>query len=389
YVLVCPTWRSFLLDVSEAEFRDSEFFRNWHSEDLMRTVIAAPSDAALLSRRRTIESAALVSRGVGILCTALYAAGFGAMAPEQLQSTGMRAVSWIAVVGMTCSSLFALKNFRRPGSRRYEMRSALQVALDTAAIIVFVVIAEEQTRETTWPLLALAVVIGAVRHRLPGALAVWALTTAIFIVAFPDSADIPFVFGGHLMIAVITGTQSSSLARHLRTLHEAREALRHQATHDGLTGLPNRAHLADCADRLTGCPLGVLLLDLNGFKQVNDTHGHAAGDRLLHLIGERLTGALRDVTGSDDEAPVVGRLGGDEFLVLLPGADHATVAVACERVREAVGRPADLGDGVQVTVGVSIGVALRPAGGEAALDALTAEADAAMYREKRGRRHAA
>ncbi|MBO3743800.1 GGDEF domain-containing protein [Actinoplanes flavus] len=355
----------------------------------MRTVTGVPSDQALLSRRRTIELSGLASRSIGLVCTALYAAGIGAMSPGQLASTGMRTASWVAVAVMLCGNLVAVGSLRRPGSRWYELRSTVQVALDVTVICGFVVVSEDLTRETTWPLMALAVVIAAIRQRLPGAVVVWALTSAVFVAAFPHSPDVPFVLGGHLMIAVITGTQSSSLVRHLRTLQETRAALQHQATHDGLTGLPNRAHLAGCADRLTGRPLGVLLLDLNGFKQVNDTHGHAAGDLLLHRIADRLTTAVRGLASPGGETPVVGRLGGDEFLVLLPGAGHDLVAAAGERIREAVRAPADLGDGVRVTVGVSIGVALRPAGGEATLDALTAEADAAMYREKHRRRQAA
>lgn len=355
----------------------------------MRTVTGVPSDQALLSRRRTIEISGLVSRGIGLVCTALYAAGVGAMSAGQLESSGMRAASWVAVAVMLCCNLVAVRNLRRPGSRWYELRSAVQVALDATVICGFVVIAEGQTRETAWPLMALAVVIAAVRQRLPGAVLVWALTSAVFVAAFPHSPDVPFVLGINVMVAVITGTQSSSLVRHLRTLQETRAALQHQATHDGLTGLPNRAHLAGCADRLSGRPLGVLLLDLNGFKLVNDTHGHAAGDVLLHRVGDRLTTAMREITPPDGETPVVGRLGGDEFLVLLPGAGPGTVAAACERIREAVPIPVDLGDGVRVTVGVSIGVALRPAGGEATLETLTAEADAAMYREKHSRRKAA
>jgi diguanylate cyclase (GGDEF)-like protein len=185
----------------------------------------------------------------------------------------------------------------------------------------------------------------------------------------------------NLMIAVISGAQSSAFQRQLTTLQQVRRELHHQATHDMLTGLPNRAQLAGCAARSAGRGLAVLLLDLNGFKQVNDTYGHAAGDALLRELGHRLSVGL----GPGD---VAGRQGGDEFVVLLPEADRAAAERAGERLREAVLRPVPIGDGREVSVGVSIGIAVRPAGDTADLDALTADADAAMYREKHAGRAA-
>ncbi|MFC4071000.1 diguanylate cyclase [Actinoplanes subglobosus] len=338
-------------------------------------------DDALLKRRRTIETAALVSRSFGIVSTALAAAGIGAGA-ALVPTADMRAVCWAGVVAMTLSNVLSFLGRRRPGSAWYIRCSALQVLLDTATILGIVVLSSRDTDTTTWPLLSLAIVVAALRHQLLGAMVVYGATSLGFALLVPGFAELSFLLGVGFLIAVITGTQSSSLDRHLEALNETRRALQHQATHDGLTGLPNRAHLAAYADERAGRPLGVLLLDLNGFKQVNDTHGHAAGDRLLHEVGVRLTAAL----GADGLA---GRLGGDEFLVLLPEADGAVAARMADRVREAIRLPIDIGEGRTVTVGVSAGVALRPAGDDAGLDALTAEADAGMYRDKRGRTVAA
>jgi diguanylate cyclase (GGDEF)-like protein len=338
------------------------------------------ADASLRSRRRAVEIAQLVSRTVGLLCTLLYMSGVTGYGPDQL-SGDMTLACQLGLGLMTVANLLGLRNARRPGSRWYQRLSAVQAVFDTITIIAFVTVSERDFVQTTWPLLGLSISIAAIRHQLTGAILAYLATSVSYLLLVPDLTDAAFVLGIGAMTAIIAGSQSSAFARQLTALQETRRALQHQATHDGLTGLPNRAHLDEYAARLKGSALGVLLLDLNGFKQVNDTYGHAAGDRLLHEIGGRLTVA----TG---RGAVAGRLGGDEFLILLPGAGTAEVTATCARVREAVRRPVGLGDGAEVTVGVSVGVALRPAGGEATLGRLTAEADAAMYREKHDRKAA-
>jgi diguanylate cyclase (GGDEF)-like protein len=334
-------------------------------------------DDALLRRRRTIETAALVARTFGLVSTGLAAAGVGAAAAAVV-TTDTRIACWAGVGVMAVNNVLSYLGRRRPASHLYPRFSAMQSVLDTATIIGIVVLVSRQSDMATWPLLAPAVAVAATRHQLRGALLVFAATSLAFALLVPGSPELFFLVIVGFMIAVITGTQASALDRHLTALNETRRALQHQATHDSLTGLPNRGRLAAYADDLADRPLAVLLLDLNGFKQVNDTYGHAAGDLLLHEVGTRLTATL----GTDGLA---GRLGGDEFLVLLPQADTAVVARAVVRIREAIRRPIVIGDGRTVTVGVSAGVALRPSGGSAGLDALTAEADAAMYRDKRGR----
>ncbi|WP_433831942.1 diguanylate cyclase domain-containing protein [Actinoplanes sp. CA-015351] len=337
----------------------------------MQTVI----DDSLMSRRRSIETAGLISRSIGILSTAIYASGLTDYAPHDL-SPGMELACWSGILAMFLSNLLAFFGRRRPGSRWYTPFSALQVTLDTATIVAFVVISSLEYPQTTWPLLILTIAIAALRHRLVGAFAAYTLTSAAFLIMVPDSPDHSFVIGVGFMIAVITGAQSAAYSKQLLTLQAARQALHHQANHDSLTGLPNRAQLAGYAAERTGSTLAVLLLDLNGFKQVNDVHGHAAGDLLLHEMGVRLNGVL----GPGDLA---GRLGGDEFLVLLPEADAAKAAQIGDKIRDVIRRPVDIGDGRQVTVGASVGVALRAAGSDATLDTLTAEADTAMYQDKR------
>jgi diguanylate cyclase (GGDEF)-like protein len=158
------------------------------------------------------------------------------------------------------------------------------------------------------------------------------------------------------------------------------EELRHQAFHDGLTGLANRALFSDRVEHAlarsirTGSIIGVLFVDLDDFKTVNDRFGHQAGDQLLRSIAERIVAILRP-------GDTAARLGGDEFAILLEdlhGQDDARLVA--ERLIHAIRTPTRLGD-VDALVGASIGIALSTAGGELAPDLLR-NADFAMYRAK-------
>ncbi|MFF5289381.1 substrate-binding and GGDEF domain-containing protein [Paractinoplanes globisporus] len=163
----------------------------------------------------------------------------------------------------------------------------------------------------------------------------------------------------------------------LHTLREQEEQLRASALHDHLTGLPNRSHflqlLAAAIER--GPEVAVLFVDLNDFKQINDTYGHAVGDQILVEVADRLRAEL----GGHGTA---GRFGGDEFLVLLDalGDDHTPESTA-RRLLSALDRP-HRPDGLQLAVSASIGVAVAHRTPFADADALVREADAAMYRAK-------
>ncbi|WP_018412430.1 diguanylate cyclase domain-containing protein [Methyloversatilis thermotolerans] len=159
------------------------------------------------------------------------------------------------------------------------------------------------------------------------------------------------------------------------------QRLRQMAQFDALTGLPNRALLIDrmetaiAAARRARVRLAVLYLDVDRFKSVNDTLGHAAGDTLLQVVAQRLRASVRD-------ADTVARLGGDEFVVLIPELRRRDDADAvADKIRTALALPVDI-DGHTLQVGASIGVALWPADGEDGR-ALLSVADAAMYALKR------
>lgn len=192
-----------------------------------------------------------------------------------------------------------------------------------------------------------------------------------------------------LMWQAITrvGNAPDATGRYISVFHDVTDAwyknqkTRQLAFHDALTGLANRALLMERLERnilLNGRrpqSLAVLFLDLDGFKQVNDTHGHAAGDELLQDIGRLLQGLVR-------QTDTVARLGGDEFVVLLdnPAGQEEVLQIA-DRAIAALRQPVELA-GIVVTVGASIGIALFPEHGRTSSELLQS-ADEAMYQAKR------
>jgi diguanylate cyclase (GGDEF)-like protein len=150
------------------------------------------------------------------------------------------------------------------------------------------------------------------------------------------------------------------------------------AEHDELTGLPNRRsavrfvteQLADA--RGTGAPVWALFLDLDGFKSVNDTYGHHAGDELLVQVAARARRAVRD-------GDLLCRFGGDEFFLACPGLDHVGAAALAARLRVAMSGPFQVG-AAEVSIGVSVGLASSDA--DSTVDTLLVAADAQMYVEK-------
>jgi diguanylate cyclase (GGDEF)-like protein len=168
-------------------------------------------------------------------------------------------------------------------------------------------------------------------------------------------------------------------------LGRRQKALSFMATHDALTGLPNRTLIVDRLEQMllrarhAKTPVAALFIDLDNFKAINDTLGHAAGDELLQAVGARLDGVLRDVDA-------LGRLGGDEFVVA--AADMSLIAgpeLVAERLLDALKEPVKLGDDeIPVTVTASIGIAT---GDRTSAGDLLRDADIAMYRAKWGGRN--
>ncbi|XVU20784.1 diguanylate cyclase domain-containing protein [Actinoplanes sp. CA-054009] len=344
----------------------------------------ATTDHSGWRRRRTVEACAFLSRGAGIVATAVFLAGGSGLPPEAHVHPAMRLACTVGIVLMVLANGLAAVCFRRPGASWYGMLGTVQSICDTIAIGGIVVGIQAYTAQTTWPLLALPVLIAALRRRLPGALLAWLATSLILIFAagrygnqefHSDNVSMAILVNG--LIAVLSGTQASAYGRQVQELQTIRAQLDHQATHDSLTGLPNRQRLTTYAAELDGRAMAVLLLDLNGFKAVNDTLGHAAGDELLCVVGARLTSHLR-------AGDLAGRLGGDEFVVLLPDASPAEADGLADRLRAAIREPITV-RGEIVSVGVSIGAAHRTGNDLSDFSQLSTAADAAMYREKAAR----
>jgi len=184
-----------------------------------------------------------------------------------------------------------------------------------------------------------------------------------------------FTASNQLQNAALAGVVIN--ARDISENRAFQERLAHEAQHDALTGLPNRRRMQDALGAsLRDQAVAVLFVDLDGFKPVNDAHGHEAGDELLRQVSERLSACVR-------ENDVLARVGGDEFVVLMPGVRARPDAEAMgERIRQATGRPFRI-DGHDVLIGASVGVHLAPSAADP--DEALRAADHAMYSVKKAR----
>jgi diguanylate cyclase len=192
------------------------------------------------------------------------------------------------------------------------------------------------------------------------------------------------IIGSVVMVLLVVIRMNLAIGQ-ISSAHEALEVLQDelavQATHDPLTGLSNRIQsmrlLAGALGRARRrkSSIGLLFIDLDGFKQVNDNHGHRSGDEVLRQVAVRMTEALR-------EGDFVGRLGGDEFVVGIEDAtDENAAATLANRLIASISQPIMVSKDLTVRVGASVGIAMGR-GGETDVETLLHEADLAVYRAK-------
>ena len=200
----------------------------------------------------------------------------------------------------------------------------------------------------------------------------------------------PLVLLCAVAVTLVMSLLYRTLLEVIQELQGREEEARHAALHDPLSGLPNRALLEDRLDHAlrgiarTGGQIAVLMLDLDRFKRVNDTHGHIAGDLVIQQTAERLKAELRDVD-------TVARVGGDEFIIIQSSPrDLKDVRRLCERISRSLEKPYHIGNGM-TCVGASLGAVLVDQANETAAELLR-HADLLMYGAKsrgRGRYHVA
>lgn len=211
-----------------------------------------------------------------------------------------------------------------------------------------------------------------------GSVPVMARAAGIFMEQSHAGIFAPNLMYSIAFVTLFAVTVGGSFSFLLMSRERAEEATRHLAMYDALTELANRRALTESAERelararREGRPLGVLMLDIDHFKRVNDRHGHQTGDEVLREFAARASGCLR---GMD----LLGRWGGEEFCAILPGARAAAAAAAAERIRAAIAAAPMAGGLVPVTVTIGVAVS-RPA--DDGLDELLGRADAALYEGK-------
>jgi len=305
----------------------------------------------------------------------------------------LASVALIVVVNLALLAAFKLKF----NQRFADPALTLAQTLAAIAVIMFVAYYFERDRSLVlaWCLVVMLFGVFRFKPRDFGTttlfmLAGYALVINLLMSFKPDKVDVFIEWYQWAWLALLLppfawigariGVMRSRIMRANAELVNALGTIQDMATHDSLTGLHNRASMTDALEhavskaRRAGESLAILFIDLDGFKSVNDTLGHATGDQLLREIAQRLRAKVR-------QSDLVARLGGDEFVVMVETiSDRHGLQLLASKILAAVGEPMQL-QGHEVTVTASIGIAVFPDDGND-VSTLLANADMAMYRAK-------
>ncbi|MBV9254741.1 MAG: GGDEF domain-containing protein [Actinobacteria bacterium] len=302
-----------------------------------------------------------VMAGVALLAMAVADSAFAYITNQVFSDTNALNAGW--VVGYLLIAVAALHPARPSNTR----------VLPTAADVADAPIIDGRGSVfLPYVPVAFAVAVGAYRLASHGRVGPFLGVTGTVLVG---------LFSLRQLVALLDNLElGRELQRAVRALEDREQQLTFQAFHDGLTGLANRSLLWDRIGHAVALgareerTIAVLYVDLDGFKQVNDTLGHAAGDQLLAAVAERMRAVVRP-------AETVARIGGDEFAVLVEGVDEHSPEALAHRLLEALSTPFTVAPN-RVVVGASIGIAVSRRQHPSA-DELVRAADAAMYDAKR------
>lgn len=356
--------------------------------DAVFAYLTAPANPAHRDLRLEILGTLLLNRSTVLFGAASLSVLLISMAI--LHSVPIALIVSIAFLASLASRLKLIDRLERKSLSEGDVRHIVSTGLLYATAMGLVGLAASTSEEETLLVLGAIVMTGlAFGFCISNSGAPRYATAQAFIVTVPylvgsafsgSTETLLLLLQGPLWLFGIYGLIRTTHAR-LAQLVEAQRRNQLLAYNDALTGLANRAQVMSsltqiALDRLQKSPPPyVLYLDLDGFKHVNDNHGHAAGDALLRQVAQRLTQCVR-------AGDVVGRIGGDEFVIILRDLHQDGIAALAGRITQAIAKPFELGDGITVTVGVSIGGA--PLGLDP--DASMASADTMLYAAKHGGR---
>lgn len=338
---------------------------------------ARASDALsfTIRRERLVERVRLLCIAVFLVRVVLHYMGWE-------QSGSPVRMTLVCVMLLIVANVVSATARRRRSTRAIAVATSLLIGLDTAIVVYVLAVVPPILGAGDYLLFGVPIANAAMRQRLRGALAVWVVTSVIAVIGVmgdrgdtsPPLEQLNFILLANLTLAAVVGRMAEDL-------HEQFDELEIQARTDMLTGLANRRAFIDTLERLPAGPrrnVTLLFIDLDGFKAVNDTLGHHAGDELLGITALRLERQIR--TGD-----LGARLAGDEFVVLLYDRVLAEAEAVAQRIRRTIEEPIEI-RGFPVVVAASVGLATAWTD-ELDPDALLAQADLAMYAEKAGRHH--